>query len=321
MLLIITLTLAGISPALGQEEHVCKGTFETESIKAKEVDSKCHDGLLTVDSRIKIAIPKFGDKLVFSWITPMDSGVDSAEITIDHTSQRVMVASKFPQVSGVFNQTGAQGSYPLNNLDSGCAYNSYSFLSPFSPYGVEWYYNDVGEPSGQSNSIYRIGAAFAAWKNETNRCGIPFTGNGLATKYLGRTDSPEAMGGNPPPYLSLCSSTREIDEKNVVGWGLLPTSVVAAACVTHSTSNGKWDSDIRFSTSYNWFTGSSASGCADAYDLGDIATHEVGHLIGSGHSTPGTDQVMNPNAFGCNFWNRKLSKGDLTGFKALWGSQ
>jgi len=318
MLVAITLvSLFSPSAAHSMPLRKCVGEFSTRLQSSAKVDANCSNGTLRVNNKFAVAIPDQGGSLDISWLSDDAQANTPTEIRISHLSTEVLVSVRGERKS-IVNRVAISGSYVINQVDRGCSSDSHSVLNPFNPNGFDWYYNAIGEPSGHSNAIYRIGGAFKTWKNETNRCGVSERSNALAVNYLGLTNNPEAMGGNPPPYTPNCLSTRIVDGYNVVGWGLLPTGVIAMSCVSH-TSAGVWDSDIRFSTSYNWFTEATSSGCSNAYDLGDIATHEVGHILGMGHSEAGTDQVMNANAFGCNFWNRKLAKGDLLGFQNIWG--
>ncbi|MEI8231515.1 MAG: matrixin family metalloprotease [Actinomycetes bacterium] len=319
--------LTSISTAIGsassqaQNLHECDGTFSSSLEHIEAVDINCQAGELLVDDRITIEVPDLGQSLSVRWILDGTlSGIEDS-VLVSHFGPEVLVSNfdetGAPQAPLSLSNISGLGSYPVNSTDTGCQNDSHSSDLYRFPTGVSWYYNSIGEPA--SLSLTRIGNGFTTWKNETNRCGIAPKGNNLVTTYRGTTTSPEAMGGNPPPdQIALCSSTREIDGLNVIGWGHLPAGVVAATCLT-TIPGGVKESDIRFSTDYNWFTQYSSTGCSNAWDLGDIATHEIGHMIGLGHSVAGTDQVMNPYAYSCNYANRKLAKGDLLSLSHFYG--
>jgi hypothetical protein len=89
------------------------------------------------------------------------------------------------------------------------------------------------------------------------------------------------------------------------------------------------ESDIFFNTAFEW----SATGAAGAFDLQSVATHEIGHFIGLGHSALGetellatgsrrvlaTASVMFPIAFGRgNTADRVLQPDDVAGASHLY---
>lgn len=316
-----SVTSLGLGSSEAQNLHDCAGTFSSSIEHIEAVDTNCESGEVIVDDRIAIGVPELGESLRVSWI--LDGSLIGIEdsVLVSHFGPEILV-SNFNETDqskahlGSMNISGSS-TYAVNSSDTGCLNDSHSSDLFIFPNGVSWYYNSIGEPA--SLSLTRIGNGFTTWKNETNRCSIAPKGNILVTTYKGTTNSPEAMGGNPPPdQIALCSSTREIDGLNVIGWGHLPAGVVAATCLT-TIPGGVKESDIRFSVDYNWFTQYSSTGCSNAWDLGDIATHEIGHMIGLGHSVAGTDQVMNPYAYSCNYANRRLAKGDLLSLSHFYG--
>jgi hypothetical protein len=301
-------------PVWAETRPKCDGEFDTQAVHAEVVDSYCFGGEVLIDSEVEIAVPKSGHVVEVSWLSALHENYEMQEVKIENLNNKIIVSSDPSVVSIFYSEQGSSGSYPLDLVDSGCSNSSRSNLGNDFPLGLDWWYNTVGQPSYHSQ--YRVRGAFATWERQTNRCGIPFKQNSLITNFKGLTDSPESMGGNPPPYLGLCPVSRQYDGLNVIGWGKLPTGVVAYTCVTKQYGTNVIDGDIRFSTDFNWFDSATEEGCSRAYDLGDIATHEVGHLIGLGHAADLSDQVMDPDARGCNFRNRKLAKGDLLSLDA-----
>lgn len=301
-------------PAGAESRHKCDGTFDTQEVHAEVVDSHCFGGEVLVDSQVEIAIPEPGHVLEVSWLNAAQQNDEMQEVRIENLNNRILVSSDLSVVSIFSPQTDSNASYALDLVDSGCSNSSRSNLGNKFPLGLDWYYNKTGEPTYHSQ--YRVRGAFSTWERQANRCGIAFKPNSLQTTFMGVTSNPEAMGGNPPTYGALCSIYREFDELNVIGWGKLPIGVVAATCVTRKYGTSLIEGDIRFSTDYNWYDSATDGDCSSAYDLGDIATHETGHLIGLGHAAESSDQVMDPNARGCNFRNRKLAKGDFLSLDA-----
>ncbi|HET7436626.1 MAG TPA: matrixin family metalloprotease [Thermoanaerobaculia bacterium] len=78
------------------------------------------------------------------------------------------------------------------------------------------------------------------------------------------------------------------------------------------------DADIYTNTRYDYTSSREADGCSGEYDIDGIMTHEVGHVIGLGHSTV-AGATMYPSVSACNFANRTLDADDIAGRKALYG--
>jgi hypothetical protein len=90
------------------------------------------------------------------------------------------------------------------------------------------------------------------------------------------------------------------------------------------------ESDIFFNSAYNWSV--SDTGQVGSYDLQSIATHEIGHFLGLGHSALGETQlqgsgrlviaaesVLFPIAFSSgNTSDRKLRADDIAGISDLY---
>lgn len=81
------------------------------------------------------------------------------------------------------------------------------------------------------------------------------------------------------------------DGLSVVGFESHPEMdrTLAATAFTIDLVNGAIvESDIFFNTSFDWST----SGAPDAFDLQSVATHEIGHFIGLGHSGLGETEII-----------------------------
>jgi hypothetical protein len=105
---------------------------------------------------------------------------------------------------------------------------------------------------------------------------------------------------------------------------------LAATSFTFDTVTGAIvESDVFFNTAFPWST----SGAATAFDLQSVATHEIGHFVGLGHSALGETElaagtgrrvlaaasVMFPIAFGPgNTLDRTLRPDDIAGVSAAY---
>jgi len=77
------------------------------------------------------------------------------------------------------------------------------------------------------------------------------------------------------------------------------------------------DADIYTNQKYNYTSSREADGCSGEYDIDGIMTHEVGHVIGLGHSSV-AGATMYPSVAACDFGPRSLSTDDTAGKNALY---
>jgi predicted Zn-dependent protease len=69
------------------------------------------------------------------------------------------------------------------------------------------------------------------------------------------------------------------------------------------------DADIYTNTAYQYYS-SREAGCSSEYDIDGIMAHEVGHVIGIGHSSV-AGATMYPSVSACNTANRTLAADDI----------
>jgi hypothetical protein len=90
-----------------------------------------------------------------------------------------------------------------------------------------------------------------------------------------------------------------------------------ASTYSWTTNNYLSDSDIVFwDGSYTFFTGT--SGCSGGVYVEDVASHELGHALGLGHSDQ-PDATMYPSTGWCAQDWRTLSADDIAGIQSLYG--
>lgn len=70
-----------------------------------------------------------------------------------------------------------------------------------------------------------------------------------------------------------------------------------------------YDADVYTNTSVALYS-SRESGCSSEYDIDGIMAHEVGHVIGIGHSNV-SGATMYPSVSACNTGNRSLATDDF----------
>jgi hypothetical protein len=79
--------------------------------------------------------------------------------------------------------------------------------------------------------------------------------------------------------------------------------------VTQTGDDRIYDADIYTHTAYQYYS-SRESGCSNEYDIDGIMAHEVGHVIGIGHSNV-SGATMYPSVSACNTGNRTLASDDI----------
>lgn len=125
------------------------------------------------------------------------------------------------------------------------------------------------------------------------------------------------------------------DSMTVIGYQSRPDldRVLAATNFIIDTQSGEVvESDIFFNTAFPWST--DAAGASGRHDLQSIAVHEIGHLLGLGHSALGetevipggrrvlgAEAVMFPIAFAAgSIHDRTLKADDLAGITDIYGT-
>jgi hypothetical protein len=87
-------------------------------------------------------------------------------------------------------------------------------------------------------------------------------------------------------------------------------SCLAATLTGYYSGSTINDADVYTNTKYKYTSSKETDGCSAEYDIDGIMVHEVGHVIGIGHSNV-AGATMYPTVSSCNFNNRSLEADDL----------
>jgi hypothetical protein len=158
--------------------------------------------------------------------------------------------------------------------------------------GTTAHVNLAGAPGGAFGAIQ---GAFSAW-SANGAPAIGVAGDGVVTRPTANHQD-DIMFGSPGGALAVTFTWR---------W-----------------SNGPTESDIVLNRSKPWFQApGEGDGCFEgvgAYDIQDIATHEVGHLYGLAHANGSPFNTMFPRAMTGETYKRSPAAGDILGIHAIYG--
>jgi hypothetical protein len=176
---------------------------------------------------------------------------------------------------------------------------------------VRWFASDR-TPPGMTPADFQtaLARAFTTWEE------VPTAS--AAFQFVGFTSAEPLDDDN----MSVLGFLDEPDMDRVLGATSFVTDVQTGALV---------EADIYFNAAFPW--SASLAGDANRFDLQSIATHEIGHFLGLGHSALGETEsrpdggrrvlaagsVMFPIAFGRgNVTERRLHEDDVAGVSDLY---
>lgn len=87
-------------------------------------------------------------------------------------------------------------------------------------------------------------------------------------------------------------------------------SCLAATLTGYYTGNTIYDADVYTNTKYKFYSSGETDACNSEFDIEGIMVHEVGHVIGIGHSNV-AGATMYPSISSCNTSARSLSSDDI----------
>ena len=168
----------------------------------------------------------------------------------------------------------------------------------WEPGRMVWSYNDSGRPQDlTTNEVYEaLLAATRTW----NAAGAAF----------------QFTGGYPTIAVpSLCGGLSNADQANTLGWWpAIGANVLARTCTVPANGPIASESDIQFDSSRNWTLDPEAV----AIDFHSVSLHELGHVLGLGHSS--TRNAVMYGSYSAGQLKRELETDDLAGIYDLYGA-
>jgi len=113
------------------------------------------------------------------------------------------------------------------------------------------------------------------------------------------TSSSRAVRGSAPAIIELDSNGR-----------ICTGSCLAATLTGYYSGNTIYDADVYTNQRYSYTSSRETDGCSGEFDIDGIMVHEVGHVIGIGHSNV-AGATMYPSVAACNINNRSLEADDI----------
>jgi Matrixin len=169
---------------------------------------------------------------------------------------------------------------------------AYTLLSPrrrwaSTPISVRTYYRGNATITDGDGGVTAVVGAIRAW--------------GIISSS---STTSAAVRGSAPATIMLNSNG-----------GVCSGSCLAATLtgyyVSQTGDDRIYDADVYTNTSIQMYS-SRESGCSSEYDIDGIMVHEVGHVIGLGHSSV-AGATMYPSISACNTSARTLAADDIAG--------
>lgn len=206
---------------------------------------------------------------------------------------------------------GGSSSVAVTAAAAPCTDRAYNLLGGSWKKTYVWSFRNSSTPAGLVRSAARdaIKAGFSNIVNARNNCGR--TDNVSATEsYAGTTDRRPGLSRR-----GFCTSS---DGFNAVGFGSLPSGVLAVTC-TYSVNDRIVEADIRINSNVRWAT--SLAGCSGQPLLEPVMTHEAGHVFGLGHVGEAKHGRLTMSRYldgSCQNNESTLGLGDLRGLEQLY---
>lgn len=196
---------------------------------------------------------------------------------------------------------------------SACNDSAYSLLGGKWNGTLKWSFQSSTSPEEYSASsvLTVIKRSFANMTGARNDCGL-LDNVGATSSYVGTTS--RAPNVTKRGY---CSAR---DSKNVVGFGPLPSGILAVTCTWTNSAGRMVEADIRVNSNIYWAL--TVSSCHYWQELLEpTMTHEIGHAFGLGHvgeRKHGRLTMSTTSDGPCSNAETTLGWGDIRGLNHLY---
>lgn len=113
------------------------------------------------------------------------------------------------------------------------------------------------------------------------------------------TTNQQAVRGQAPATIMLNTNGR-----------ICTGTCLAATLTGYYSGNTIYDADVYTNTKYKFTSSGETDGCSGEFDINGIMVHEVGHVIGIGHTNV-AGATMYPSVSACNTTVRTLEADDI----------
>jgi hypothetical protein len=194
-----------------------------------------------------------------------------------------------------------------------CNDSAYSLLGGKWKQTLNWRYQSSSKPAGLNGAtvLKVIKRSFNNITGARNDCGLADTVSAKA-QYLGTTTA--------KPNVNKRARCSIQDGQNIVGFGRLPSGILAVTCIRYGNNNSITEADVRINSNYDWAL--TVGTCQFWQELLEpTLTHEIGHMFGLGHVSEKKHGrlTMSPISDGpCSNAESTLGWGDVRGLRHLY---
>ena len=216
-------------------------------------------------------------------------------------------------ISGLKSKAPAVSPADFQAPPNACDDPAYSLLGGKWKTTLRWSFQSSSSPEEYTVAAVLdvIKRSFNNMTGARNDCGLPDNVSAKSS-YRGSTTS--------VPNVTKRGLCKPRDGRNVVGFGPLPTGILAVTCTWTNGKGGMVESDIRVNSNMYWAL--TVGSCHYWQELLEpTITHEIGHVFGLGHvgeKKHGRLTMSTTSDGPCDNAETTLGLGDIEGLHHLY---